>query len=245
MNNLVAAEWLKLRSTRVLHGVVPAAVLVSFAAVAGSALAADRAGIALASTRGLQRVLPTTGVGAVIVLIVGILISAGEHRHGTAGDTFLTTPVRRRVVTAKLILGGLVGLSVGAVTAAACAGAAAVLYKVLGTALPIGDSEVWLTLAGTLLYSALFAVLGVAVGTLVRNQVLAVAGALAWIAIVEHVLVNLAPAVGKWLPAAAGQAIVRTPLEGLLSPSGGVALLVAYAAAITAAGVRFTVARDV
>jgi hypothetical protein len=85
----------------------------------------------------------------------------------------------------------------------------------------------------------------VALGTLVRNQVLAVAVALAWIGIVEHILVSLAPSIGRWLPAAAGQAIVRTPLDDLLSPVGGLLLLAAYAVLIATAGVRFTLTRDV
>jgi ABC-2 type transport system permease protein len=244
MIDLVAAEWLKLRTTRLLHGMVPAAIAISLAAVAGSVLATDRAGIALESTKGIRRVLPITGTGAVLVLIIGILISAGEYRHGTAADTFLTTPRRHRVVTAKLIVGAAVGLAVGALTSVVCVGVAALLYNAKGAAFPFDDTEVWLTLGGTLVYTTLFAILGVALGTLIRNQVLAVAGALAWIAIVEHILVNLAPTIGRWLPAAAGQAIVRTPLDGLLTPLGGVALLIAYAAAITLASVRCAVTQD-
>jgi ABC-2 type transport system permease protein len=244
MNDLVAAEWLKLRTTRLLYGMIPAAVVISFAAVAGSILAADRGGIALASTQGIRRVLPITGTGAVLVLIVGILISAGEYRHGTAADTFLTTPRRQRVVAAKLAVAALVGLAAGILTSAACVGVAGLLYQAKGTAFPFDDGEVWLTLAGTLAYTTLFAVLGVAVGTLVRNQVLAVAGTLAWITVLEHILINLAPDIGKWLPAAAGQAIVRTPLDGLPSPLAADGLLLAYTAAIATAGVRFAVTRD-
>lgn len=188
--------------------------------------------------------LPITGTGALVVLLVGILMAAGEYRQGTASDTFLTSPTRHRVVTAKLAVGALVGAAVGAVTVVACVGGAALLYRVKHTSFPFDDAVVWETLAGTLAYTTLFAVLGVAIGTMVRNQVLAVAGALAWIGIIEHLLVNLAPSIGRWLPAAAGQAIVRTPLDGLLSPIGGVAVLAVYAAVVAAAGVRFAVTRD-
>jgi len=244
VKDLVGAEWLKLRTTRLLHGMTAAAVAISFVAVAGSILATDRADIPLASARGIRGVLPITGTGAVLVLMIGILISAGEYRHGTAADTFLTTPRRHRVVYAKLIIAATVGFAVGVLTSVACVGVAALLFQAKGTAFPFDDREVWLTLAGTLTYTTLFAVLGVAVGTLVRNQVLAVAGALAWIAIVEHILVNLAPDIGKWLPAAAGQAIIRTPLDGLLSPTAAVAVLAVYAGLIVAAGVGFAVSRD-
>jgi ABC-2 type transport system permease protein len=242
--DLVAAEWLKLRTTRLLLGMIPTAVAISVAAVAGSVLATDRAGIPLASTGGIRRVLPITGTGALFVLIVGILIAAGEYRHRTAADTFLTTPRRHHVAAAKMVVGASLGVAVGAITSLACVGVAALLYNVIGATFPIGNAEVWLTLAGTLAYTTLFGVLGAALGTLLRNQVLAVAGALGWIAIVEHILVNLAPDVGKWLPAAAGQAIVRTPLDGLLSPLGGVAVLLAYTIAIAFAGVRVAASRD-
>lgn len=243
MTDLVAAEWLKLRTTRLLHGMIPAAVAISSAAVAGAVLSAD--GAVLDSAAGIRRVLPVTGTGALLVLVLGIIISAGEFRHGTAPDTFLTTPRRHQVVAAKLAVGAGVGLAAGAIISLVSVGVASLLYSVEGATFPIGDAEVWLILAGTLAYSTLFAVIGVALGVLVRNQALAVGGALAWFAVVEHTLVNLAPDIGRWLPAAAGLAIVRTHLDGLLSPLGGAAVLVVYGAAIAVAGVRVVATRDV
>lgn len=243
MIDLVAAEWLKLRTTRLLVGMVPAAVAISLAVVAGMVLSADDAA-ELESSEGVRRVLSVTGAGAILVLVVGILISAGEYRHGTAADTFLTTPRRHNVLAAKLIVGTGLGLAVGMLTSVVCVGLARFLYTTRAATFPIGDVTVWLTLAGTLTYTALFAILGVALGSLLRNQVLAVAGALAWFAIIEHTLVNLLPDIGRWLPAAAGQAIVRTPLDGLLSPGAGAAVLAAYGAAITVAGIRVAGSRD-
>jgi ABC-2 type transport system permease protein len=242
--DLLAAEWLKLRTTRLLHGLGPAAVAISVAAVGGSVLAADRSDVALASSEGVRRILPVTGSGALLVLITGVLIAAGEYRHGTAADTFLTTPRRHRVVGAKLVVGAGVGAATGMLMSLACVVVAAGLYQLKGAALPIDDVELWWTLVGVVVYSTLFAAVGVALGALVRNQVSAVAGALAWIAIVEHILVNLLPDVGRWLPAAAGQAIVRTPLDGLLSPLAGVGVLAAYGAVAAFAGMRVTAGRD-
>ncbi len=243
MIDLLAGEWLKLRTTRLLWGMIPATVALSFAAVAGAVLAADSAD-ELESADGIRRVLSVTGTGAILVLVVGILISAGEYRHGTAADTFLTTPRRHRVLAAKLTVGAGVGLAAGVITSVACVGIADVLYGLDNATFPFGDAEVWLTVAGTLAYTTLFAVLGVAIGSLVRNQVLAVAVALAWFAVVEHTLVTLVPDLGRWLPAAAGQAIVRTPLDDLLSPLAGAAVLTAYSATVALAGIRFAATRD-
>lgn len=243
MIDLIAAEWLKLRTTRLLVGMVPGAVALSLAAVAGTVLSHD-GGVPLESSEGVRRVLSVAGTGAILMLVLGILVSAGEYRHGTAGDTFLTTPKRHRVLAAKLAVGASVGLAGGALISVACLGMASVLYATEGATFPFGDADVWLTLAGSLVYTALFAVLGVALGSLVRNQVLAVAGALAWFAVVEHTLVNLVPDVGRWLPAAAGLAIVRSPLDGLLSPVAGTGLLAVYGAVITLAAVRIAETRD-
>ena len=228
MIDLVGAEWLK---------------ALSFAAVAGAVLTADGAA-ELESTSGIRDTLSVTGAGAILVLVVGIIISAGEYRHGTAADTFLTTPRRNRVAAAKLTLGAGVGVAAGVVTSLACLGIATLLYKLEGATFPFSDPEVWAILAGALAYTTLFAILGVALGVLIRNQVLAISAALAWIAVIEHTLVTLVPDLGKWLPVAAGQAMVRTNLDDLLSPLAGTAVLAAYAAAIGAVGIRVAATRD-
>jgi ABC-2 type transport system permease protein len=243
MKDLVTAEWLKLRTTRLLYGSVPAALALSFAAVAGAVLSADGAA-ELESTGGIRDALSVTGTGAILVLVVGILISAGEYRHGTAADTFLTTPRRHRVVAAKLTVGAGLGVAVGVITSLTCLGIASLLYRVEGATFPLGDGEVWLTLGGALVYTSLFAILGVALGVLIRNQVLAIASALAWLAVIEHTLVTIIPDVGRWLPVAAGQAIVRTDLDDLLTPLAGIAVLTTYGAAIALAGIRVATTRD-
>lgn len=244
MKDLIAAEWLKLRTTRLLHGTIPLAVVLSTAAVAGEVIAATGPR-ALESTGSVRHVLAVTGTGALVVLVAGIILAAGEHRHGTLADTYLTTPRRERVLAAKLTVAAGVGLAVGAVSSFASLGLAGALYAVEGATFPFDDGEVWLTVTGSLLYTSLFAVIGVALGALVRHQVLAVALALTWFAIVEHTLINLLPGIGRWLPVAAGQAIVRTPLDNLLSPLAGVVVLVAYGAAIAFAARRVTATRDI
>lgn len=243
MIDLLAAEWLKLRTIRLLAGMIAAAVAVSAAAVAGAVLSADMATLEAAGS--VRRVLPVTGAGAIFVLVLGVVISAGEYRHGTAADTYLTTPRRGEVLSAKLAVAAAVGLGAGIVVAVASLALATLLYRVEGATFPFDDGETWLILGGALLYTTLFAAIGVAFGELVRNQVLAVGAALAWFAIIEHTLVNLLPDIGRWLPLAAGQAVVRTHIDGLLSPLGGAAVLAAYGAGIAMVGLRVAVTRDV
>jgi len=241
---LVAGEWLKVRTTRLLVAMVATAIVLSMLAVAGATVATKRSDLSSGAGDGLQQILSVTGTGAIVVLLLGVLITAGEYRHGTAADTFLTTPRRERVVGAKVIIGAALGLISGTCIALGSVGAIALGYAAKGSSLPLGNGLLWATLAGTIAYSTLFAILGVAIGALVRNQVIAVALTLGWMAIVEHILVNLVPAIGRWLPAAAGQAIVRTPLDDLLPPLGGALVLVAYTLVFGLAGAWVTATRD-
>jgi ABC-2 type transport system permease protein len=245
MARLVAAEWLKLRTTRILWGAVPAVVLLSAVAVAGLVLSSEGAGVPLLEpTEGVRNAaLHLTSTGATLVMVLGIIISAGEYRTQTATDTFLTTPRRSHVVAAKLAIGGILGLGLGAISAAAGLPAAYLWFEAESTALPTGDAEVWLTLGGVVLYAVLFAILGVAFGSLVRNQVVAIVAALTFVLLLEQLLTQAGASIAEWLPGNAGAAIVRTPGD-FLDPGAGAALLLAYALAIAAAGMAVVVRRD-
>jgi ABC-2 type transport system permease protein len=57
---------------------------------------------------------------------------------------------------------------------------------------------------GTVVMSALWAALGVGLGAVVRNQVLAIVGLFAWVFVVEILLFQYLPGVGRYAPGAAG-----------------------------------------
>jgi ABC-2 type transport system permease protein len=244
MGRLVAAEWLKLRTTWFLWASVPALVLLSAVAVAGLVLSSEVAGVALLEpTEGVrQAALHVTSTGAVLVIVLGIIISAGEYRTQTATETFLTTPRRSRVVAAKLAVGAILGLALGALGAAVGLPVAYLLFEAEGIAFPGGSEEVWLTLGGVVLSAGLFGVLGVAFGSLVRNQLIAIVSALTFVLLVEQLLAQ-ATSVGKWFPGNAGAAAVRTPGE-FLEPGTGAAVLLAYTLVIALAGMVVVARRD-
>jgi ABC-type transport system involved in multi-copper enzyme maturation permease subunit len=245
MGRLVAAEWLKLRTTWFLWATVPALVLLSAVAVAGLVLSSEVAGVALLEpTEDVrQAALHLTSSGAVLVIVLGIVISAGEYRTQTAIDTFLTTPRRSRVVAAKLAIGALLGLALGVLSAAVGLPVAYLLFESEGAAFPAGSEELWLTLGGVVLYASLFAILGVAFGSLVRNQVAAIVSALTFVLLLEQLLTQAGASIAEWLPGNAGAAVVRTPGE-FLDPGAGAALLLVYVLAIALAGMVVVARRD-
>ncbi len=249
MNGMIRAELLKLTTTRMFYGNVLAALAFVPISIATAILTAGEDGgpPALETSEGLRNVFAAASSGALIVLVTGILVMAGEFRHGMATSTFLVCPDRPKVVRAKLIATTVVG--------AAVAVAASVLT--LAIALPwlasrdidvsILSGDVGFVLAGCVIATALYALVGVGVGSLIRNQTAAVVITLIWVMVVESLLVSFLPDIGRWLPGGANAAAsgVATANGDLLPMWGGILLFAAYGMAFAAAGSRFVLQRDI
>jgi ABC-2 type transport system permease protein len=187
------------------------------------------------------------GLVAVGALIVGVLCVAGEYRHRTIADTYLTTPRRGRVIGAKHVVVLLAGIGF-AVVSTVTAFATTLGYLTLnGGSLDWSHPELWRIVGGGVAWNVTFALIGAGVGALVRNQLAAIAGALVWVALVESVVAQLVGGrVAQWLPFAAGSALGRVPTIGgdtLAQWTAGL-VLVAYAAVFTATALTVTVRRD-
>jgi len=185
----------------------------------------------------------------VFTLIFGILAVAGEYRHGTITDTYLSFPGRGRLVTAKLAAYGLIGAAAGLISALAALAVTAAWWSAKGGAFGLSAAASWQTLGGGVAANIAFAAVGVGLGALVRNLAGAVAAALAWIALVEGIAGQLlGPGLARWLPFSASEALDRanlTSASGLLPQWGGGLVVLCYAAAFSAAAVITTLKRDV
>lgn len=197
------------------------------------------------SDAALQQALHGAAAGVTLVVVAGILATAGEWRHGQASQTFTTAPRRVAVVTAKAAVHAGVGLAHGLAAGVAALATAVAWYGSEGDRFPLGRAAVWTTLGGCLLVAVLFGVLGVGLGALVRNQVSAVVGSLAWFALVEPVLFAAAPRVFRWLPGMASFAIRRQPTEHLLPTAPALVVVGATVAVALAAGARAVARADI
>lgn len=249
MRNLVRAEVLKLRTTRVSYGLLAGGVGLTALGVIGVVLTAGGGGGGppLQTAEGVRNVFGNAGSVAILTLVLGILAVTGELRHGTITHTFLVTPARARVIGAKLVALAVVGVVFGVVASLVVVTIGLPWLAAEDASVPLLSSPVLLPLAAGVASASLFAIIGVGVGALVRNQVAAIVAALVWQTVLESVLVGLLPSVGKWLPQGAARALAQETLsEGTLLPAwaGGLVLL-AYGVIFAAVGARILAGRDV
>ena len=229
----IRTEILKLRTTRASMVLLSVAVLLPLARIASIVINAGKVGApslgTIASTRDM---LMAPGTASLVLLLLGVLCMTAETRYGTITWVALATPDRARIVAAKALAVGGVAAVYAVVMAAV---AAALVAAVAGTGLSLVNSEVAMVVLGSLLALPLFAMLGVAVGAIVHNQVAAAVLPLAWFVAVE----NMLPAYGlgrlaPWLPGGAAAALARVDSPLLLPMWAGGLLLCLYAGGLLA-----------
>jgi ABC-2 type transport system permease protein len=243
---LLQAEFLKVRSTRVIWALLGGTLALALLALVG-VLAGDQDGLPAPNTaEGTRRIFVSAGAGGIFALALGILASAGEERHGTLTQAFLAVPARTPVLVAKIVTGALVGLAFGIVSCVFCTAVALPWTASQGEAISLSSGELWTVLGGVTLSTALYGALGAGLGELIGRQVPALLVSLGWFVVAESAIVAALPDVGKWLPGGASGALTRSPDADDLLPMGwGGLLMLGYVVVFAAVGVIVARRREV
>lgn len=243
MIRVIGAELLKLRTTRTFWALAGSAVGLVLLIVVLSLALDDQ----LNTQQDVSDLLSTAGFSGLLTLVLGVVVGAGEYRHGTIASTLLVTPNRLRAVSAQVIACGLGGVAIAlaAVAFALVIGLPWLSAKGAQTP-PAGDLAG--DLIGAIAYAGLAAALGAAVGALVRNQVAAVVTILVLIFVIEPVVAGLLNDVAPFTLTGLGAAMSgASGDEGsdLLAP--GVAALVwaGYASLLAVLAAISTSRRDI
>ena len=248
MRSLIAAELLKLRSTRSAWIPLAAALAAAVLAVVANTSMAAHGGNPALSPAALPDLLRASGGQLVdgAVLLAWIVLSAGEFRHRTSVTTFLGQPRRLCVVSAKLAAAALTGVAAGLLAEALSAATSAVVLSAHHVPLDWAQPGVLGAVVTVPLLAALYGVLGAGLGLLLRNTAAAVGLALMWAFVIEGILPVLthAPGVVRWLPEAAANAVLHGAATTL--PAGvALAVLAGYAAVLATGGAIVTTRREI
>jgi ABC-type transport system involved in multi-copper enzyme maturation permease subunit len=237
------AEIIKVRSTRTTLGLVLGMVAIILLFVILTALLTS---VGEMSQREQQRSLFSIGSFAgLFAALAGIMLVTGEYRFGTIRPTYLFTPKRSIVLVAKvaaMLVAGFVFALVGEILSVGIGGG---ILDERGISIALSHHDYVLLTIGTLIGTALWGGIGVGLGMIVRNQVGAIIGLLAWGFVIQNLLFALAPTVGRWTPDQAQNGLMGLTDAHLLDPGVGGVVLLAWTIAICIGGAVLAARRDV
>jgi ABC-2 type transport system permease protein len=239
----VKAELLKVRSTRTTFGLVVGVIVLTLLIVLLTGVLTAASG--LTSKDDQRSLFAPGGVALIFSGLAGVLLITSEYRYGTIRPTFLFTPRRSSVLSAKLVAGLLTGLVFGAAGVGLALGIGSLILSARGIPSVLDGGEIALLVGGGLAGIALRGAFGVGLGAIVRNQVGAVIGLLAWDFVVNSLLFGLAPSVGRFMPTTAADALMGLKTRHLLPPAAGGAVLLGWTLALALVGLALTLRRDV
>ena len=239
----IRAEIIKVRSTRTTLGLVLGMIAIILLFVI---LTAWLTSVGEMSGREQQRNLFAIGSFAgLFAALAGIMLVTGEYRFGTIRPTYLFTPKRSLVLVAKVVAALIAGFVFALVGEILSVGVGGVILDERGISVALSHHDHTLITIGTLIGTALWGGIGVGLGMIVRNQVGAIIGILAWGFVIQNLLFNLVPSVGRWTPDQAQNGLMGLTDAHLLDPGVGGATLVFWTIVICAAGAVMAARRDV
>lgn len=193
------------------------------------------------------------GTGGIFTMILGVIMMTSEYRYQTITGTFLTTPRRSQVIAAKLIAGVVVGVLYALAVLVFQALTVIPTVLISGGEFSLSASRIPQISIGILAALALYALFGIGLGALVRNQIAGIVGAVVWTYVIESIFAAV-PAlqpVGKWLPGGAAQALMSTDIDtgfgtaDWLPAWAGALVLVGYGLLFATVASATTVRRDI
>lgn len=256
MTTLIRTEVRKIFTTKLWWGMLLGALAFTTLGVVATILGAGNAqsGIPpLADPSTQRQAFGSSGAALLFILVLGVIGMTTEFRHFTSRPTFLFEPRRGRVVLAKL----LTYASLGLVYSVLCAGLAVAIIlpwlSAKGVDVSLGANGIPHTLVTTVVSVAIFGVVGVGLGVLVRNQIIAVIASLAYLFVLEP-LIRVIPYVKdayKFLPGGANAALTQSNAQtgsggtDLLGTWSGGVVLVCWGLLFAILGTLLTVRRDI
>jgi hypothetical protein len=246
---LVRAEFTKLRTTQVWFWMLIAAVAVTVLLVVAQLAPSD----GVHDYAEAVDALTVSGSAYVVVFVLGVLGVTTEFRYQTITPTVLTTPSRWALITAKLISYALVGALYAFICVLVEIAVAFPWLSAKGIDISLTDPHVPRALLGVFVGVALFGIVGLGAGALMRNQIVAVSVGVIFLLVINNLLLAIPGVkhVFPYTPVGAVDAIftVTGTREAngvtLLSGAGGVIVLLLWAFIPAILGAAITMNRDI
>jgi ABC-2 type transport system permease protein len=249
MTGLVRAEFRKLFTTQVWFWLLIVSLGLTALSVLGGILGSSDLQDELNNVHPILASARSAGVAS---FVLGALSVTTEFRYQTITPTVLITPSRWTLITAKIVSSVIMGVFYAFACSVLCLAMALPWLSSDGISSPLRDN--WSAVIEAFVVVALYALLGLGVGALLKNQIVAVVVGLIFLIVVQNIVVAI-PGVKHaypYLPAGLENAIVvgahadRT-INGvpLLPAWGGIVGFIIWGVATALIGAGVTMNRDI
>jgi ABC-2 type transport system permease protein len=243
MMSQTQAELLKIRTTRTTVGLLLGLVALELLVTLLTGLVGSSK--FLLTEQDQNNLFGNGGLAGVFAALAGIMLVTSEYRFGTIRPTFLVTPIRSRVLWAKVAAGTVAGLLFGIVGESLALAIGLIILKARHVPLSYSAANFTLLICGTLAGVALWGALGVGLGAIVKNQVGGVVLLLAWGFVAENLLFHALPSIGRFLPVHDLLSMTGSTGAHFLTPGAATATLILWAVALSYSGLLMWQRRDV
>lgn len=256
--NLLKSEWLKVIFVKSHWGLMIAATFVSILSVVVTPFLIENdpgvLGLGLEQTAAIDATYANAISGYIFSLILGIMMITGEFRHGTAVATFLVAPKRSSVIGAKLTIVAVGGIVIMWVSTGLAMLSGYFVLQFFDNASNASENLFLNTFLVATISGVVLAVIGLALGTLVRNQVFAIVGALVYLFVIDPLMLTLLPNAGKYFPSGLITSMLSIDVDApqlgintsiLLSPILATMILLGYGLIFATVAIATSLRRDV
>ncbi len=248
LKHAVRAEWLKVFTTRAwwILGLVMVVYIAFTAALIGlmssELLGPDTAGeVAGISVSGTVYSLGSA-MGYLFPVLLGALSVTGEYRHHTLTPTFISVGQRGPVLAAKALVQAGMGAIYGVAALASAVLASVFFFMAAGIPTGLNEAEIWAMFARSIVVMALWAVIGVGLGALIRSQAGAIVVVLVFTQFIEPIarlggaFNQVVSNITQFLPGAASDAFVGKSIYSVMTIEGAGSVLSWWQGGLVLAG---------
>jgi ABC-2 type transport system permease protein len=234
LGGAIVSEWIKFRglaSNNVLAGFTLLLLIANGIAMPWAYVFRDRSSPKADYDAYPEMIVDKTGYVGIVLAVLAVLMITNEYRSGQISTTLLSVPRRTPVVVAKAVIIAGVSFVIGVVSSAVGFAVAPAILAGGGYGYVLETPELMRLVLGSGLYLAAIGIIGLALGTIIRNVVAAVLATIVFLVIVPvipQMFSEYGTEITRFFPIQAGSLLLAPAGTDPMGPWIGSAVLLAW-----------------
>lgn len=238
LGGAIVSEWIKFRglaSNQVLAASTLLLLIANGVAMPWAYVFRDRSSPKADYDAYPEMIVDKTGYVGIVLAVLAVLLITNEYRSGQISTTLLSVPRRTPVVVAKAVIIAAVSFNIGVVSSAIGFAVAPAILAAGGYSYVLDTPELVRLVLGSGLYLAAIGIIGLALGTIIRNVVAAVLATIVFLVIVPvipQMFSEYGTEITRFFPIQAGSLLLARVGTDPMGPWIGSAVLLIWTLAL-------------